>query len=957
LRRRDEEKAMSTLLRFDQPGSETKDLVGGKGANLGFCAQAGFDVPPGFIITTDAYTEFLQATGLDRVIAEAMSTADYADSDDLEARTSQIRDAIKATSFPAALSAQISQEYAALGDTPLVAVRSSGSAEDLAEASFAGLHDTYLYVSGPDAVVDAVKDCWASLWTGRATAYRHNNGFDDIAAIKMAVVVQLMVDSEIAGVMFTGNPMSTDTTEIVISASWGLGEAVVQGIITPDEYVVKHADLRIKDRTLGTKERRFVRDPIGYGTVLEDVPGSQRAVFCLSDEQIAAVADLGRRIQAHYDELPQDVEWAFANDNLYLLQARPITGVDFSWEADADAWSTAEDDDDILWTRGFAELWTGAKSPLYYQWGAECSAKGYHAVGNIFGIKELMGPSLTNGGLDANRPASMRVFKYYKGECYYNTAVEKIIHTRTTLPFLRAFEASDFAWVTPAQRDEIMATPFNYRDYIHGIVHGALVEPRSGFWEYQKVLQKYIDDHTEPGNEWSCVTLPDLPPLSDDELKQTLSRFWDEVTRYTTWITIPFFVWVPTVYSLLRYMIENWYTGDNADAFAELGMGAEVRTKTVEENHWSYELAEKIRHSQELSELFQKHTGTDFFAALEESDEGRKFLEDYNEFVRWHGHRGHEERDFRYPRRIEDPSIDYRNFQTFLSMEEVANPLEQEEAVNQRRRAAYADVMTNLRRKPIIGTLRAAAFQEIYNWIQTFICQRDDERWAYEHWQLTIKVLCRELGRRLAERDILESAEDFYFFTKDELFAMLGGPVNVRLARAKVHARKRDIEMMERRERRFPYYIQRGAEVVLDAESDDQSGLRGIVRNAGTITATARVVTRVSEIGRVKPGEILVCNATDPGWTPVFSVISGIVTETGGVLSHASLLSREYGLPSVQIHNAMDLIPDGATITISPTGEVTIHDQTGESSEPPQAASPHPQLDQAAQHNTVAAVQ
>src|SRR5581483_731041 len=343
---------MSLILRFDDPGSDDKDQVGGKAVNLGRLAQAQFPVPPGFTVTTGAYAAFLSETGLDRRIAEHLDGADYGNATDVEARTALIRATISSTPFPDALAVKVRAHYAELGDQPHVAVRSSGTAEDLADASFAGLHDTFLNVHGADAVLDAVRGCWASLWTARAAAYRHEKGMRDPREILMAVVVQEMVEPQVSGVMFTANPISTATDEVVINASWGLGESVVQGSVTPDEYVVKlvrplavgferrvrpvdEPTLTVKHVSVGSKETRMVRDPAtAQGNVTLDVPVAEQRTRTLTDEQVTELADLGRRVQRVYEEMPQDIEWAMRDGRFYLLQARPITGVAFDWAAD-----------------------------------------------------------------------------------------------------------------------------------------------------------------------------------------------------------------------------------------------------------------------------------------------------------------------------------------------------------------------------------------------------------------------------------------------------------------------------------------------------------------------------------------------------------------------------------------------------------------------------------------------
>ena len=318
------------------------------------------------------------------------------------------------------------------------------------------------------------------------------------------------------------------------------------------------------------------------------------------------------------------------------------------------------------------------------------------------------------------------------------------------------------------------------------------------------------------------------------------------------------------------------------------------------------------------------------FSAAEGCEDGRAFLEDYRAFVAEHGHRGHEDRDFGYPRRYEDPSVDYRSFQVMLSRDHPDSPYELEEKLNQQREQAFEEVMRHVRRSPISGALKAEAIKVVYDWIHRFTAIRDDERWAYERSSLCAKLFCREIGRRCVERGTLEDQEDFLMFTKDELFDLLDGRMGVKLARAKAAQRRHDYDRSLERTLEYPMFMRDGREIAATGTDEEGGELVGTGWTSGTVTATARVVNRLSQIDRIKQGEILVCQSTDPGWTPVFMLLSGIVIETGGVLCHAVCLSREYGLPSVQLPSARKLIPDGATVTVNgATGEISVVDDTG----------------------------
>ncbi|MBK9942356.1 MAG: pyruvate, phosphate dikinase [Kouleothrix sp.] len=301
--------------------------AGGKGANLGELTRAGLPVPPGFVVTAAAYRAVLAVAGLPVRIAARLEGLAVQDLAALQVASREISAWIAAAAVPASIQAAITHAYAALcermateADDLPVAVRSSATAEDLPTASFAGQQETFLHVRGTAAVLAHVQRCWASLWTPQAIAYRAGMGFDH-ADVALAVVVQAMAPADVAGVMFTANPVSGRHDELLISAGYGLGESVVSGSITPDTFVLA-PDGTLRARTLGTKAQRSVPD--GNGTRTEPVPDAWQARFCLGDQDLAALAGLARRVAAHYGT-PQDTEWALGGGTLYLLQARPIT--------------------------------------------------------------------------------------------------------------------------------------------------------------------------------------------------------------------------------------------------------------------------------------------------------------------------------------------------------------------------------------------------------------------------------------------------------------------------------------------------------------------------------------------------------------------------------------------------------------------------------------------------------
>ena len=312
--------------KFEDLNKSDIAIAGGKGANLGELTQAGIPVPPGFVVTAETYQKFMEDTGINDKVLDILDKIDINDTKALQAAAEEIKSIIIETHIPDDMIMFIKEAYNQLcqrvgEDDTDVAIRSSATAEDLPEASFAGQQDTFLHVSGDEEVIEYVRKCWASLFEARAIFYREENDFEH-SKVLIAVVVQKMAIADKAGVMFTVNP-STGEEIALIEGSWGLGEAVVSGDVTPDNYQVDKANNEVINVTISDKKVMYTNDESGT-SIKVNVPENLRMERVLSDEELIELTEMGKRVQAHYGE-PMDTEWAFERDNLFLLQARPIT--------------------------------------------------------------------------------------------------------------------------------------------------------------------------------------------------------------------------------------------------------------------------------------------------------------------------------------------------------------------------------------------------------------------------------------------------------------------------------------------------------------------------------------------------------------------------------------------------------------------------------------------------------
>jgi pyruvate,water dikinase len=923
-----------TVLALSDDRARVASRTGGKGANLALLAGAGFPVPDGFVVTTDAYGSFVEESKAHVRIEELLADADYDDAEAFEETTARIRDLIAEAELPAGLAAAIGSAYDELPPDTYVAVRSSGTAEDLAGTSFAGLHDTYLDVRGTDAVVDAVKRCWASMWTARATHYRHNAGIDHTSA-RIAVVVQRMVEADVAGVLFTANPVTAHTEQMVVNANFGLGESVVSGVATPDSWVLDSANLTVVERSLGAKEVVIVRNPApqdtaAHGTITKDAPAVDRERFTLDDTQLKQLGALGRAVQRHYDEIPQDIEWAFAGGTLHLLQSRPVTGVDLSWDSHVDDWQTLPDNDDLVWTRTWAdEQWTGAITPLFYSWRAEMFTRAYSHCAELWGVPEMK---------------AGRMFKFHKAEAYFHAGLERAIITHTVFPAFRVFP-NVLNHVPPTWRDDVLTSPFSVLKYIKMHLRiGVAGEPANSPYAFLKTFDNWFYNRVD-----EAQGLPDeqLRELSDRALERHCEDLMELEFSFAEELWAGYYLYARDAFALVGWMLQHWYTGSNTLAYGELLSGSARRTATLQENMELLAFAEEIRTSPALRAVFDAHEGNDFFAALEAGEDTQcDFLARYRTFAEANAHRGQEERDIYFPRRLEDPGMDYRAWQSLLSGDEALDPEANEHRVNSRRDEVLEEVVANIRRGPL-GSVKAEAFTLVHAWLLKFLIVRDDERYYIDRSTWSAKRAFGEISRRLRERGVLQTERDHFFLARTELYDVLRRGEATPLDKAKIAGRMRDFDRLSARQAKLPVYLQGGRPAQLSGEPTE-GNLNGIGTSHGTVTGRARVLHSVKEIGRVARGDILVTNHTDPAWTPVFLVICGIVLETGGMLAHGSLLAREYGLPAVQVAGATDLIPDGALITVDgDTGVVHIdEDPTGDSADDaadPAHAEPTPQ--------------
>lgn len=897
----------SLILGLEAVEATMVPLVGGKAANLGELLAAGLPVPDGFCLTTEAYRQATAGaqggSGPLAGVHRALKTTADGDLPALAALAGQARDIIREAPVPPAISAAVEAAYAALGNEVAVAVRSSATAEDLPAASFAGQQDTYLNVVGAAAVVEAVRSCWASLWTDRAVTYRATRRIDP-AAVALAVVVQRMVDASAAGVMFTANPLTGRRQQAVIDAGPGLGEAVVSGAVNPDRFVVDPVAGRVLERRLGDK-RIAVRPVSGGGTRTVAVSNGGAAA-CLTDRQAAGLAALGLRVEQHFGA-PQDIEWAVdGGGRLWLTQSRPITTL-FPVPRRAGPAAGAR----VYLCFSLAQGLTRPITPM--------GQAAFRLIASSAARAARFDVPDPRAGPPSYAVAAQRIYFDLTAVARSTTGrrivpkVFDLMEARSAVVLRRVFEDPRFS-VT-------RRTPLGLlRHVLPAAVHArvpqtllrAALRPDAALRRTNRLAREFSDtlgppagvsalqrlDHVEYilGTRLFSI-LPSILPLAALGFaalalagKLLGGRRWDDLQVVLRGLPNN----VTTEMDLELWRLAQVIRNDGAS-----------RTAVADRNPAA--LAADFRAGRLPPELQ---------AGLV------RFLDRY-------GHRAVAEIDVGMPRWSDDPTHVLGVLANYLRLDpdalapDVQFSNAAEEAEEQVRR-----LVAEARSR---GRLRGAVVRSALRRARLFAGLRELPKFQLVAGLAEVRRQLGLVGAALAAAGILTDPDDIFFLDLDEARAGLGGEAG-RTASAgasgapdlRALAKRRRAEYAQELERRHVprLLLSDGTEpeTLQPAGAAGPPGapgtLSGSPASAGTVTAAARVI--LDPVGaHLEPGEILVAPSTDPGWTPLFLTAGGLVMEMGGPNSHGAVVAREYGIPAVVgVPDATTRLSTGQKITL-----------------------------------------
>ncbi|GAB6453748.1 MULTISPECIES: phosphoenolpyruvate synthase [Bacillus] len=859
----------SFVLDFQEIEKGQLSLVGGKGLNLGELSNIqGIQVPEGFCVTTVGYEKAIEQNEELQTLLQQLTKLKREDRAQIGEISKKIRKVIMAVQIPTDVVEAVTQYLSRFGNEHAYAVRSSATAEDLPYASFAGQQDTYLNIIGKEAILQHVRKCWASLFTERAVMYRMQNGFEH-NQVSICVVVQKMVFPEASGILFTADPITSSRKVLSIDASFGLGEALVSGLVSADNYKVKEG--KITETMIATKKLAIYAVKEG-GTETKQIDSAQQKIQTLSERQILQLAQIGRQIEAYFG-CPQDIEWCLARNTFYIVQSRPITTL----------YPIPEENDGenhVYISVGHQQMMTDAMKPL----------------GLSFFLLTTSAPMRKAGGrlfVDATQQLASPASREY----LINTLGKSDPLVRDALTTI--IERDNFITLLPDEETEKSASkskpPVSLQPEIENdpaIVTELIKNSEASLEELKQNMQ------LKSGVDVLDFILEDIQQLKKVLFNPQSIAVIMAGMNASTWI---------------NEKMEQWLGEKNA---------ADTLSQSVQNNITSemglalMEVADVIRPYEEVIAYLQ-HVETDsFLDEFVQFKGGEKAREAIDAFLNKYGMRCSGEIDITKTRWSEKPTTiipmilnNIRDFEYGASKRKFEEGLQ--EALKKEE-----ELVDRLQQLPD-GKQKVEETKRMIRNIRNFIGYREYPKYGMINRYFIYKQALLKEAEQLVQSGVIHEVDDIYYLTFEELHEVVR---TKKLNYELIHKQKNDYKLYEKLTP--PRIMTSDGEIITGKykrENLPADAIAGLPVSSGVVEGRARVILNMED-ANLEEGDILVTAFTDPGWTPLFVSIKGLVTEVGGLMTHGAVIAREYGLPAVVgVENATKLIKDGQRIRVHGT--------------------------------------
>ncbi len=777
---------------------------------------------------------------------------------------------------------QIENQYSRLG-AEYVAVRSSGTAEDLPGHSFAGQYDTYLGIANLEDCIEAIKKCWASLWTLRAYEYREKNGFDHLK-INMAVIVQTLIAADTSGIIFTADPLTGERCSIVIEACFGLGEALVSGKVTPDRFTVAKNNLKIHHYTVSEKKIECVLNDNGL-VKEQTVPNERSSVCCLQDKQVKRLAKLARKVETEFG-CPQDIEWAIYKKKIYFLQSRPITTLppEKSWE-DRQIWCcnpAKEVIPDVVTPATSSVIEAMLDDFIDPIFRMLCMDRGKHPVYGLVAERIYFNANLW-GAVFRDLPGAkgldfMKLTGSHKG-------LQEVVER------LRTASDEDLPDINFRRVKFFLKIPLI-------VIGGLRNTPEKG----RRILAK-VGGKNE---EWSRLDAANLSVEQITTYCQALIGEFGELLGHVLYLFS-----ILMALPILDMVCTKWLPDGNANTGKLLAGLGNMDDAVAGLEIWR--LAAAANSNTEVKDLILSNNdwGT-IEEKLSQTDSGKEFLVDWGQFMARHGHHCRAEIELYNKRWFETPDYILKLVRSYITQIHKIDPLQSHATRAEQRRELEQQCRQQLR-----NPIKRFIFNQALVRSQQGSIFRENIKSEVIKLLTTMRRILIELGKRLSERGVLKNQDDIFFLRLEEIPPVVEGKADFNIQQAVSNRRAE----YDKNKSITPPDVVFGKfdpdNLVPDTWDEQAEVLNGLGVSQGVTTGKARVILRADTEEQLLAGEILVAPFTDPGWTPYFVPAAAIVMDEGGVISHGSIVAREYGIPAVvNVGGGTKIIKTGQMIQV-----------------------------------------
>ncbi|PGZ89880.1 MULTISPECIES: phosphoenolpyruvate synthase [unclassified Bacillus (in: firmicutes)] len=862
----------SLVLDFQEIDKNQLLLVGGKGLNLGELSKIpDIKVPEGFCITTAGFQRAIEQNDSYHALLDQLSRLDVKDRDQISEISRKIREIILEAVIPSDVVNAVSTYLSKFGEELAYAVRSSATAEDLPHASFAGQQDTYLNIIGKENILQHISKCWASLFTDRAVIYRMQNEFDH-NQVYLSVVIQKMVFPQASGILFTADPITSNRKVLSIDASFGLGEALVSGLVSADCYKVQGNE--IVDKRIATKKLAIYGRKEG-GTETQQIDSKKQMAQTLSEQQILQLAQIGRQIEAYF-RFPQDIEWCLVEDIFYIVQSRPITTLYPIPEVD-------DKEDHVYLSVGHQQMMTDPIKPLGLSfWMLTSRAPMRKAGGRLFVdiSQNLASPDRRKMFIEA----------IGKSDPLLKDALLKVVGQED---FIESSSPVNQA-PTPTRTDQAQSSS-SFKALIENdptIVSDLIKKNETSIEELKQTIQM------KSGSDLMDFILEDLQKLRELLFDPRSSAVFMSAMNATEWINEKVNEWLheKNVGDIITQSVPNNIT-------SEMGLAL-------------MDVADVIRPYPEVVDYLQHIEDDNFLDELIKFEGGQETKDAIDEYLRKYGMRCTGEIDLTRTRWSEKPTTlipmilsNIKNFEPHASRRKFEQGLEKALKKEQ-------ELVERLMELPD-GKQKAVEIKEVISLIRNFIGYREYPKYGMISRYFVYKLALLKEAEQLVKKNVITEVEDIFYLTFEELHEV-------------VRTKKLDYQIINKRKDEYklfnkltpPRVITSDGEIIVGEykrENLPPEAIVGLAVSSGVIEGRARVILNMED-ANLEEGDILVTSFTDPSWTPLFVAIKGLVTEVGGLMTHGAVIAREYGLPAVVgVENATKLIKDGQRIRVHGT--------------------------------------